>query len=39
LITILEAAFEVPDHMTTAQRKLEALKKTNYNFSTYSAKF
>jgi hypothetical protein len=39
LIIILETAFGDPDQVTTVERKLEALKPTNYHFSTYYAGF
>jgi hypothetical protein len=39
LITVLEMAFRDPDHVVTAERKLEILKRTNYDFSTYYAEF
>jgi hypothetical protein len=39
LITILEIAFGDPDHVMTAERKLEALKQTNHDFSTYYIEF
>jgi hypothetical protein len=34
-MTVLEMAFRDPDHVVTAERKLEGLKQTNYDFSTY----
>jgi hypothetical protein len=37
LITVLAMAFRDPDHMATADWKLESLKQTNCNFSTYYA--
>jgi hypothetical protein len=39
LITVLETAFRDPDHLATAERKLEMLKQTNYTISTYYAEF
>jgi hypothetical protein len=39
LITALETAFGNPDHVATAERKLEMLKQADYDFSTYYAEF
>jgi hypothetical protein len=39
LITVLETDFEDPDHVVTAERKLQALKLTHYDVSTYNAEF
>jgi phosphomannomutase len=39
LIMILEIAFRDPDHVATAERKLEMLKQTKRDFSTYYAEF
>jgi hypothetical protein len=39
LITGMETAFGDPDRMSTAERKLEALKQKKCNFSTYYVKF
>jgi hypothetical protein len=39
LITVLKTAFRNPDYVAVAERKLEALKQTNYDFSTYYAEF
>jgi hypothetical protein len=39
LITVLEMTFRDPDHVATAERKLEMVKRTNCNFSTYYAEF
>jgi hypothetical protein len=39
LVTILETAFRDPDCMATAERKLEALKQINSDFSNYYTEF
>jgi hypothetical protein len=39
LITVLGTVFEDPACMEIAARKLETLKETNCDFSTYYAKF
>jgi hypothetical protein len=39
LIIVLETAFRDPDHGVTAERKLEILKQTHRDFSTYYAEF
>jgi hypothetical protein len=39
LITVLEKAFGDPDCMAVAERKLESLKQTNCDFSTYCVEF
>jgi hypothetical protein len=39
LITVLETAFGNPVHMTIEEQKLEALKQTSHDFSTYYAEF
>jgi hypothetical protein len=39
LIAVQEMAFRDPDHVVTAEQKLEMLKWTNCNFSTYYKKF
>ena len=39
LLNVLEAAFSDPDRTGTVERKLESLKQTNRNFSTYYAEF
>jgi hypothetical protein len=39
LITIWETAFDNQDLATTVERKLEALKETNHNFSIYYVEF
>jgi hypothetical protein len=39
LIIVLEMAFRDPDHVAIVEQKLEALKQTNYDFSTYYAEF
>jgi hypothetical protein len=31
----MEMTFRDPDHITTVEQKLEALKQTNYKFSSY----
>ena len=39
LLNVLEAAFGDPDRIGTVERKLESLKQTNRDFSTYNAEF
>jgi hypothetical protein len=39
LIMVLETAFRDPDCVAIAEQKLEALKQTNHDFSTYYAEF
>jgi hypothetical protein len=39
LITVLETAIGDPDHVATAEWKLEALKQTNCHFSTCYTEF
>ena len=39
LLNVLEAAFGDPDRTGTAERKVESLKHTNRDFSTYYAEF
>jgi hypothetical protein len=39
LIKNVETAFRDSDHMTIAERKLEVLKQTNRDFSTYYIEF
>ena len=39
LLNVLEAAFGDPDRTWTVERKLESLKQTNRDFSTYHAEF
>jgi hypothetical protein len=39
LLTILEMAFGVLNHIVTTERKLETLKQTNCDFSTYYIEF
>jgi hypothetical protein len=39
VITVLETAFGNPNHVATAEWKLEGLKQTNCDFSTYYAEF
>jgi hypothetical protein len=39
LITVLKTVFWDPDHVATAEGKLEELKQTNSDFSSYYAEF
>jgi hypothetical protein len=39
LITVLETVFGDPECMATVKQKLEALKQTDHDISTYHAEF
>jgi hypothetical protein len=39
LIIVLKTAFGDPDHVATAERKLEVLKQMNHDFFTYYVEF